>query len=104
MKILSETIKAVINSGSDIVLYKQPISYGSFTYYSEEDKVEFIIKQIHDVYKNYDYIKWSDINMPKKININKLFFHDTQIILKKYLPIALMMKLKNTKNKFTNTI
>ena len=74
VKILSETIKAVINSGSDIVLYKQPISYGSFTYYSEEDKVEFIIKQIHDVYKNYDYIKWSDINMPKKININKLFF------------------------------
>lgn len=73
-EILSRTIKTVINSGSDIVLYKEPISYGPFTCYSEEDKANFILSQIYYVNLNCGYIKWPDTSIPKRININSLFF------------------------------
>mgnify|MGYP000174500152 CR=1 FL=1 len=75
IKILSKTIKTVINSGSDIVCYKEPIGCGLDTmYYSESEKAEFIIMQINNLIQYYGFIKWPDISLPEKININKLFF------------------------------
>lgn len=74
-EILSKTIKTVINSGSGIVCYKEPVKYGFLsTHYSEEDKANFIIRQIYYVNLNCGYIKWPDTNMQKNININSLFF------------------------------
>ena len=74
-EILSKTIKTVINSGSDIVCYKESVKYEFFsTYYSEEEKASFIIGQIYYINLNCGYIKLPDTNMPKNIDINSLFF------------------------------
>lgn len=43
-------------------------------YYSESEKAEFIIIQINNLIQYYGFIKWPDISLPEKININKLFF------------------------------
>ena len=75
IKILLETVNKVINSGSDIVCYKEPIKYNSNKYFSEEEKAQFIINQIyHEINKRN--IKWPDINPHLKLNLYNLFFQD----------------------------
>lgn len=72
IKILLETVNKVINSGSDIVCCKEPMNYGLHKIHSEEEKAQFIIKQIYELTKKN--IKWSDINSYIKLDLDNLFF------------------------------
>ena len=74
-KILLETINKVINSGTDIICFKEPVKYDSSKYFSEEEKAQFIINQIYNEI-NKGNIKWPDINPPLKLNLYNLFFQD----------------------------
>lgn len=72
IEMLSESIIKVINSGSDIVCCKEPMNYGLHKFHSEEEKAQFIIKQIYELTKKN--IKWSDINSYIKLDLDNLFF------------------------------